>query len=98
MWNESSLKPPEPSSPQDSSSLKRPLGLYFMATVSGLFVTVGFMLIVAFSHLFFGKWIQNAPKWVLGAIPVTAVALGFLSGWQTALSHNPNMSWLARPR
>ncbi len=60
-----------------------PVSAYVMALISGVFVTFGVMICVAFSHLFFGEWVPSAPRPVLAAIPVVAIGLGIMSAWQS---------------
>ncbi len=59
------------------------LGAYMMALISAVFVTFGVILIVAFSHLFVGDWVESAPAWVTNCITAGALGLGLLSGWQS---------------
>ncbi|WP_435007750.1 hypothetical protein P12x_005015 [Tundrisphaera lichenicola] len=60
-----------------------PISAYILAVISGVFVTVGSMIAVAFSHLFFGDWITRAPRIAVLAIPYLAIGLGILSAWQS---------------
>ena len=61
-----------------------------MAIVSGVFVTFGVMIFVAFSHLFFGEWVPSAPRPVRAAIPIVAIGLGILSAWRAVVSAKRN--------
>jgi hypothetical protein len=56
---------------------------YILAVISGLFVTLGVMIVVAFSHLLLGDWASTAPRPVLVVIPFGAIGLGVLSAWQS---------------
>jgi hypothetical protein len=67
----------------DPASDKIPITAYVLAVISGLFVTFGTMIFVAFSHIFFGDWAAKAPRPLIVAIPFGALGLGILSGWQS---------------
>jgi len=60
-----------------------PVSAYFMAVLSAIFVTFGVMLVFAFSGALFGNWFRFVPVWALTGVPILALLLGFLSGWQT---------------
>ncbi len=68
-----------------SQTAKTPILAYLLAVISGLFVTFGILVFVAFSHLFIGHWIISAPLPVRWAIPPVAIGLGVVSAWQSLL-------------
>ena len=66
-----------------SATPKLGFGAYVMALISAAFVTFGVILVVGFSHLFVGDWVESAPVWVSYCISLVAIGLGLLSGWQS---------------
>ena len=66
-----------------TTTVRVTVGTYLLAVISGVFVTFGAMLFFAFSHLFFGNWVPNAPKPILATIPWIAIGLGVLSAWRS---------------
>ena len=76
-------QPPDAPLAADPRQGKVPISAYFLAVISGLFVTFGVIIVAAFSPMFLGDWTQTAPPLVVAAIPFSAVALGILSAWQS---------------
>jgi hypothetical protein len=73
----------EKDAPSRSGVAKLSIGSYLLALISGLFVTFGVMLVVAFSSVLVGDWASSLPRPMLAMIPVGAIGLGFLSAWQS---------------